>query len=306
MMERVLIIDDEEHIRDLLCEILGMRGYQCSQAANALEAREVLKTQTFELVLCDINMPGESGLDFIQYVVSEFPDTAAVMITALDDPLVADQALQLGVYDYITKPFELNGVLISVANALRRRELEIDNRIYQKKLEIKVEERTAAFQESEARLRAIFKAAKHVAFVLVDHTKQANPILEFSPGAEHLFGCGQQEVVGKPAAILYLPEEVLDLPKIQDESKEGEVGFTQELTLTRTSGEKLPTLSTTYPIFSAKGDITAILIVAIDISERIKAAREVQKSMEKWRTALDGIIQSMALILEMRDPYNCA
>jgi len=303
-MEQILIIDDEEHIRDLLSEMLGISGYGCTLAANALEARKILKTQSFELVLCDINMPGESGLDFIQYVGTEFPDTATVMITALDDPLIAAHALQMGVYDYITKPFELNGVLISVANALRRRELEIDNRIYQKNLEMKVEERTAALQESEARLRAIFEAAKHIAFILVDQTEKENLTLEFSPGAERLFGYSRDEVISKPAAILNLPEEMIHLPEVPGALEEGEVGFTRELTLTQKSGDKIPALSTTYPIFSAEGDTKAILMVAIDISERIKAAREVRKSMERWRKALDGIIQSMALTLEMRDPYT--
>ena len=127
-MEHLLIIDDEEHIRDLLNEMLEMSGYHCSTASSASEARDILKKDCFELVLCDISMPGESGLDFIQDVVANYPDTAAVMITALDDPLVAEHALKMGVYDYITKPFELNSVIISVANALRRRELEIDNR----------------------------------------------------------------------------------------------------------------------------------------------------------------------------------
>jgi PAS domain S-box-containing protein/putative nucleotidyltransferase with HDIG domain len=249
-------------------------------------------------------MPGESGLDFIQYVVAEFPDTATVMITALDDPLIADHALQMGVYDYITKPFELNGVLISVANALRRRELEIDNRIYQKNLEMKVEERTAALLESEARLRAIFEAVKHVAFILVDHTEKNNLVLEFSSGAERLFGYSRDEAINKPATMLNLPEEIIHLLEAPNTLNEGEVGFTRELTMTHKSGGALPTLSTTYPIFNAKGAITAILIVAIDISERIKATRQVQKSMERWRKALEGIIQSMALTLEMRDPYT--
>ena len=304
LMERILIIDDEQYIRDMLGEVLGSRGYECVQAANAEEAREILKTRSFELILCDINMPGESGLDFIQYVSSEFPDTAKIMITALDDPLVAEHALNMGVYDYITKPFELNSVIISVANALRRRELEIENRIYQKHLELKVEERTTALQESETRLRAIFGAVKHVAFVLVDHTGKDNLVLEFSPGAEHLFGYNREEVLGKPAAILDLPDEMIQPGDPPASSEQGEVGFTRELVLKRKSGEELPTLSTTYPIFNASGERTATLIVAIDISERIRAAREVQKSMERWRKAVEGIIRSMALTLEMKDPYT--
>ncbi len=303
-MERVLIIDDEDHIRDLLKEMLEMSGYNCTAASNALEARNLFSEKAFELVLCDISMPGESGLDFVQYIGSEFPDTATVMITALDDPLIAEHALKMGVYDYITKPFELNGILISVANALRRRELEIQNRIYQKKLENKVEERTAALQDREARLRAIFEAAKHVAFILIDHTKKENPVIEFSPGAEHLFEYTRDEVIGKTATLLGLPEDVMNIPEIPSDSNGGEVGFTRELSLTQKSGKGLPALITAYPIFSAKGETRAILVVAIDMSERIRAAREIQESMERWRKAVEGIINAMALTLEMRDPYT--
>ncbi len=303
-MERLLIIDDEEYIRDLLKEMLEMNGYNCTSAAGSLEAREILKTQSFQLILCDISMPEESGLDFIQFVVVEYPDTASIMITALDDPLIAEHALKMGVYDYITKPFELNGVLISIANALRRRELEIENKIYQKNLEKKVEERTAALQESEVRLRAILDAAKHVAFVLLDHTIKGNPIIEFSPGAEHLFGYSQKDVINKSADILNLPIDVITIHENENESKDGEVGFTRELTLTQKSGQRLPALITTYPVFSAKGEMNAILVVAVDISERIRVARELQESMGRWRNALEGIINAMALTLEMRDPYT--
>jgi putative nucleotidyltransferase with HDIG domain len=104
--------------------------------------------------------------------------------------------------------------------------------------------------------------------------------------------------------MLSLPEKTIILSEATETSQEGEVGFTKELTLTQKSGERLPVLFTTYPIFSAKGDMTAILVVAIDISERIKAAKEVRESMERWRKAMEGIIYAMALTTEMRDPYT--
>ncbi len=303
-MQQVLIVDDEEHIRDLLSEMLAINGFYCQKAPDALCAREILKTRCFELVLCDITMPGESGLDFIRYVTSEFPETATVMISALDDPMIAEHALRHGVYDYITKPFELNGVLISVANALRRRELEIENRAYQKQLEIKVEERTTALHQSEARLRAIFQAVKHIAFILVDLTKTDHPMIEFSPGAELLFEVKRKDILHKPASELNLPEGIFNLSSVQNDNDGEPFKLTRELTLKRKAGEELPTLATTYPITNNKGEPSAILLVLIDISERIQATREIQKSMEKWRRAVEGIIQSMALTLEMRDPYT--
>jgi putative nucleotidyltransferase with HDIG domain len=151
-MARLLIVDDEEPIRQLLGQILG-NEYECCLAADSSEARKFLKIKDFDLILSDINMPGESGMDFIRYALGEYPNTAAIMVTALDDPLTAEEVLDLGVYDYIIKPFGRNGVLISVANALRRRQLEIDNRVYRQSLEKKVGDRTTALQESMHKLQ---------------------------------------------------------------------------------------------------------------------------------------------------------
>jgi PAS domain S-box-containing protein/putative nucleotidyltransferase with HDIG domain len=129
-------------------------------------------------------------------------------------------------------------------------------------------------------------------------------MIEFSPGAEHLFGYHRKEVIGQPASLLLLSEDMIDPRNVPEMSKDGEVGFTRELTLARKSGEEIQALFTSYPIFDAKGDMTAVLVVAIDISDRIKAAKEIQKSLDRWRKALEGIIHAMALTLEMRDPYT--
>ena len=91
-MQRILIIDDEEPIRTLTSEILQMSGYQSETASDASEARNILKEKAFELILCDINMPGESGLDFIRYALSKYPGTVAIMVTAMDDPVIAETA----------------------------------------------------------------------------------------------------------------------------------------------------------------------------------------------------------------------
>ena len=152
-MIKVLVVDDEDNIREILCHMLGMYDYDCTGAANASEARSFLTKQIYELVLCDIGMPGESGLDFIQHVIGEYPNTATIMVTAMDDPTIAEFALDAGVYDYIIKPFERSTVLISVANALRRRQLEIDKRIHRESLEKMVAQRTSALQTSVGKLR---------------------------------------------------------------------------------------------------------------------------------------------------------
>ena len=299
---KVLIVDDEEPVRDLIGEILNMSGYDCMLAADAQEARCFLSREEFELVLCDINMPGESGLDFVRHVLAECPNTAAVMVTAMDDPLIAEDALKTGVYDYILKPFEPSGVLISVANAMRRRQLELDNLAYRAKLQKMVSERTAALEESEARLRAIFEAAKHVSFIMIEHEK--GTIVEFSPGAEHMLGYSRREVINRPVYILNLPEDMIRVPEIPDQEAENPSDFTQELIVTTKSGEELPFMSTTYPIFNTRDKISASLVVAIDVSERTKAKQKLQDSMERLGKVLEGSINAMALTVEMRDLYT--
>jgi len=150
--KQVLIVDDERPIRVLLQKILEANGYVCRTAENAAQARVLMTEQASDLILCDINMPGESGLDFIRHVLKAYPETAAIMVSAIGDPLLAESMLQLGVYDYIIKPMDRNGILISVANAFRRRDLEITNHSYRRNLEQMVDERTDSLQQSMKKL----------------------------------------------------------------------------------------------------------------------------------------------------------
>jgi putative nucleotidyltransferase with HDIG domain len=147
-MVRILIVDDEKPVGQLLKQVLEKAGYVCTYAANAEEAYQHLEAQEFELVLSDIVMPGESGLELIRNVLSGHPETAAVMVTGQDDPVIAEVALEIGVYDYITKPFEKNEVLVAVANALRRRKLDIENKVNREHLEEIIAGQTTALQES--------------------------------------------------------------------------------------------------------------------------------------------------------------
>ncbi|MBW1787522.1 MAG: response regulator [Deltaproteobacteria bacterium] len=160
-MANILIVDDEKAIRSVIGEVLRLKGHDCTLAADAMEARELLGKDAFDLVLCDIKMPGESGLEFIRYAIEAHPNTAAIMITSMNDPAMGEDAIRIGVYDYIIKPFDLNGVVISVANALRRRQLEIDNRAYRERLEHMVAERTSALEDSLDRLQKALKGTIH-------------------------------------------------------------------------------------------------------------------------------------------------
>jgi len=140
---RILVVDDELPVRRLLARLLEQNGYSCGTAGDAAEATALLDAEPFDLLLTDMNMPGDSGVDLIRSALEKHPDLATVMVTGLDDREIANAALQVGAYGYIIKPFESNEILINVTNALRRRSLEIENRGHQTRLEQQVRQRTS-------------------------------------------------------------------------------------------------------------------------------------------------------------------
>jgi putative two-component system response regulator len=122
------------------------------EASSVVEARDRLAAESFELALCDINMAGESGLALVRQIAAELPDTGVVMVTGVDDPQVADEAMALGAYGYLVKPFLPNEVLINVDSGLRRRASERARRSYEEELESKVLSRSTALRQALKRL----------------------------------------------------------------------------------------------------------------------------------------------------------
>jgi putative two-component system response regulator len=151
---KILIVDDEEPIRCFLGRVLKLNGNECALAGSAAEARTIIRDHDFPLIICDIRMPGESGIDFIRYVRAEHPETAVIVASAMDDQQTVESALEIGAYGYITKPFKISEVIINVCNALRRRKLEIQNRFHRENLEKLVEERTKAVNNTLNDLRS--------------------------------------------------------------------------------------------------------------------------------------------------------
>jgi putative two-component system response regulator len=113
-------------------------GFRCFEAANGLEALEILAQQPIPLVMSDMRMPRMDGIELLHKVRQAWPDTAMVMITAVSDVDVAVSALASGAMDYLTKPFHLEEVRARVGQALEKRRLILENRSYQRSLEERV------------------------------------------------------------------------------------------------------------------------------------------------------------------------
>lgn len=156
---RILVTDDEMSIREVLAEGLESFGYEVVQAGNAAAAFGIVAHGGIDLVLSDIDMPGESGLSLLSRVKALEGDIDVIMVTGVVDLEVAIGAIRQGAADYVTKPFNLEEVQIVVERTLEKRRLIRENREYQQTLEQRVEERTRELEESyESTLEAMITA----------------------------------------------------------------------------------------------------------------------------------------------------
>jgi putative two-component system response regulator len=137
MKQRILVVEDDALARTLAGRILEDR-YEVDFAADAHEARGKLIGGLVDLLLCDIFLPGENGMDLVETVLAREDRIAVVMVTGSDDPALVDRAFELGAYGYLVKPYRSGDLLITVSNALRRRQLEIDARAHKLHLEQEV------------------------------------------------------------------------------------------------------------------------------------------------------------------------
>ncbi len=153
MPDRILVVDDEEAIREIVCAILAAAGYSWKQASSGMEALALLNSgEEFELMLSDLMMADLDGIGLLERTKEKFPDMPVVMVTAVHDISVALAAIRNGAYDYLLKPFEREQLLNAVGRALENRRLKVENRTYQTNLESLVEARTDQLQAAMADL----------------------------------------------------------------------------------------------------------------------------------------------------------
>src|SRR5438105_9526915 len=147
--ERILVVDDEETIREIVSSMLTHANYKCRQAASGLEAIALLDSgEEFELMLSDLMMADLDGIGLLERTKERFPDMPVVMVTAVHDISVALAAIRNGAYDYLLKPFEREQLLAMVRRALEHRRLKLENRAYQSNLESLVAARTEQLRQA--------------------------------------------------------------------------------------------------------------------------------------------------------------
>jgi DNA-binding NtrC family response regulator len=122
--ERILIVDDEQSLCAILSERLKKEGYHCVMANNVEEAVRYLERDYFSLIISDIKMPGVDGMKLLKAVKSIRPEVMLIIMTGYPEIDRAVEAIHLGVYDFIVKPFDLELMVLTVEKALKKRRLK--------------------------------------------------------------------------------------------------------------------------------------------------------------------------------------
>lgn len=160
MKSRILVVDDEESIREFLEIMLKKENYEVTTAEDGLRAKEILTKKTFDMVISDMQMPNVTGIELLKFVKENYPDLVFMIITAFGTTETAVDAMKMGAYDYVTKPFKIDEVRLNIANALRSKNLETEVRILKKELG-----KEYSFQNmigNSAPMHAVFDLVKRV------------------------------------------------------------------------------------------------------------------------------------------------
>ena len=158
ILPRILVVDDDRAAREILVEGLESAGYRCAAASNGAEALTKARQGRIDLVLSDIEMPGQTGVELLRAIKSHNPDIDVVMVTGVVDVSTAIQAIRLGASDYLTKPFNLEEVKIIVERTWEKRRLIQENRSYQQQLEMRVAERTRELRTACQEIQDTYQA----------------------------------------------------------------------------------------------------------------------------------------------------
>ena len=132
---KVLVVDDEPTVRDLLKRTLEGVGYEVVTAGSGLEALERVCEQEIGVVLLDIKMPGMTGMEVLGKLTADWPEICVIMVTAVVDAQTAVEAMKLGAYDYITKPFNLDDVLLKMRRAIEKRDFQLRDKLLMQELQ---------------------------------------------------------------------------------------------------------------------------------------------------------------------------
>lgn len=266
---RILVTEGKSEARLAVVRALG-GAYECDFADDVGEVREKLETGTFELALCGVTMPDAPGLALAEEIGRDHPDTAVVLVTGEDDPEVAREAIAFGVYGYLVEPFWPGQLLITVMNALRRRELELAAQTLRQNL-------------TEQRQKIIDMAPMPI------YVKDASyRYILANLQADALAGLEEGQLVGLGDEAIMSPEGLERTRAIDREMFERGTAYDAEETLTIGGVERVYK-TVKFPLLGEDGEVTAVCGISTDITDQKEALRLRDELTAAQQQAIDEL-----------------
>lgn len=279
MEKRVLILDDDQEILDVLSQYLSKEGYECTSTTSPRKALEELASDDVDLLITDIMMPDMNGIDVVRHAKEHDDALAIVMLTALGDVTNAIEALRSGADDYILKPFNLSEIAVSVSKALDKRALILENRSYHAQLKERVYEATADLEKTNAELRQTKDYLESLLHSTVDAiiTTDTNGRIEFvNRGALSMLGFEEEELLGANLGKLYIGgvEEARYVRRVTREDKPLQNYGTE---LIHKNGEIVPVSISVSLVRADKGKSASMLLICKDVTDQKQLEQELKE-----------------------------
>ncbi len=300
MEEKILLVDDEEGIRKVLGISLMDIGYQVFTAQNGREALAVFRQHSPPIVLTDIKMPLMDGIDLLQQIKAESPDTEVIMLTGHGDMDLAIKCLKLEATDFITKPINDDVLEIALKRANDRISMRTQLRAYTENLENLVSEQTARLMKTE-RLAAVGQAVEGLSsalrgiagdldagincfnelpcFVAIHNRHQE--IIAINPLYRERLG----DHVGQASAAAYPPDSVETSP-VKETFATG-TGMRRRVTVVYADGTRGPVMVHTAPIRDSQGAVELVVEIGADIGEVRRLQERLQATQQRYQQLFD-------------------
>jgi two-component system, cell cycle response regulator len=279
MSERILILDDETSILDILTQLLTPQGYICETANSPLKALEILKRQSFSILLTDVKMPEMNGIEVVKQARSIDPTLSIIIVTALTDVSHAIEAIRAGADDYVLKPFNLRDITDAVTKGLDTRKTRLSALNYQVELEDRVTNATSDLERVHDELQATKQYLENILHGTMDAIMTFNNEgrIEFvNSGVLSMLGYENEPLSGKGADQI-LGGGFDELNRIREDIAQHKTFKNYETELRHRDGHRVPVNVSLSQVPDLNGRGMAVLAICKDITEQMRLQHELRE-----------------------------
>ncbi len=279
MSERILILDDEVAILDLLEQYLQMEGFECVLTSTAEAALQELEQHDFAILMSDLGLPDMDGLEVVRRAHKTNSAMGIIVITGFSEVSAAVNAMRAGADDYLVKPMDFNQISVSVAKAMEKRALILENRRHQEDLEMRIAAATQDLESTNSELIRTKEYLENLLHSTIDAIITCNHAGEISflnEGALQMLGYFQDEFVGQPVEALFAngAKEVGALRRIVRGDRPLQ---SYESEFCHRDGHSIPVSLSVSLVHDADGHIVSWLAIGKDITEQKRLGQELRE-----------------------------